>query len=85
MLFAKAVLIFDVCFVVRNNSCGNSSSSKFFLFNLNIVAALFFAADFNFSNCVYLLVEISLLDNLTSFIILLHLLEKILISFFNFF
>ena len=81
MLFPKAVLIFDAYFVVRKNSCGHSSSSKFFLFNLNNVPALFFAADFNFFNCLYLLVEISLLDNLTSFIILLHFLEKILISF----
>ena len=31
-----------VWLVVRNNSCGNSSSSKFFLVNLNIVTVLFF-------------------------------------------
>ena len=46
ILLAKAFLIFVICLVVRNNSCGNSSSSKVFLFNLNIVLVLFFAADF---------------------------------------
>ena len=46
-MLVKAFLILVVCLVVRNNSCGNSSSSKFFLFIRNIVPALFFAADFN--------------------------------------
>ena len=46
-MLAKAVHIFVVCLVARNNSCGNSSSSKFFSFNLNIVPVLCFAADFN--------------------------------------
>ena len=39
---------------VRSSNIGNSSSSKFFLFNLDIVPVLFFAADFNL--IVYLLV-----------------------------
>ena len=39
-IVAKAFIIFVVCIVVINNSCGNSSSSKFLLFNLNIVPTL---------------------------------------------
>ena len=54
ILLAKAFLILVVCLVVKNNSCGNSSPSKFFLFNLNIVPVLFFAADLNLFNCVLL-------------------------------
>ena len=50
---AKAFLIFVVCLFVRNNSCGNSSSSKFFLFNLNIVPVLLFAADFYLLDCAF--------------------------------
>ena len=53
MLLAKAFLILVVCLVVRNNLCSNYSSSKFFLFNLNIVPVLFFSADFNLFNCVF--------------------------------
>ena len=53
ILIAKAFLILVVCLVVRNNSCDNSSSSKFFLFNVNIVPVLFFAADFNLFNYVF--------------------------------
>ena len=41
------------CLVVRNNSCGNSSSSNFFLVNLNIFLFLLFAADFNLFNCIF--------------------------------
>ena len=41
------------CLMVRNNSCGNFSYSKVFLFNLNIVLVSFFAADFNLLNCVF--------------------------------
>ena len=37
ILLAMAFLILVVCLVVRNNSCDNSSSWKFFLFILNIV------------------------------------------------
>ena len=46
-------LILAVCLVVRNNECGNSPSSTFFLFNLNIVPILFFVADFNLLHCVF--------------------------------
>ena len=53
ILLANTFLNLVVCFVVRNNSFGNSSSSKFFLFNLNIVPTLFFAADFNLFNCIF--------------------------------
>ena len=55
MLLAKASLIFVVCLVVRNNSCGNSSSSKFFLFKgcvRYIFAGLFFKSKLeHLSNC----------------------------------
>ena len=37
ILLAKGFLISVVCLLVRNNSCGNTSSSNFFLFTLNIV------------------------------------------------
>ena len=41
--------------LLTNISFGNSSSWKFFLFGLNIVPVLFFAADFNcVFNCVFL-------------------------------
>ena len=46
-------LILVVCLVVRNNSCGNYSTSKFSLFPLDIVPVLVFAADFNLFNCVF--------------------------------
>ena len=52
IFLAKAFLILVVCLVVRNKSCGNSSSSMFFLFIFNIVHVLFFAGDFNLFNCV---------------------------------
>ena len=51
ILLAKAFLILVAC-LVRNNLCGNCSTSKYFLFNFNIVI---FAADFNLF-IVYLLV-----------------------------
>ena len=41
------------CLVVRNNSYGNSSSSKFILVNPYIVPFSFFAADFNLFSCVF--------------------------------
>ena len=63
ILIANAHLILVVCFVVRNNSCGNSSFSKFFLGNLNAVLVLFFAADFNFFNCIFVTLTLSLLDS----------------------
>ena len=53
ILLAKAYFILVFCLIVRNNSCGSSSSSKFFLFNLNVFPVLFFAADFNLFNCVH--------------------------------
>ena len=59
MLLAKAFLILVVCLVVRNNSCGNSSPSKFFLFILNIVPILFFAPDFNWFNCVFVSITLA--------------------------
>ena len=59
VLLAKAFLNLIVCLNVRNNSCGNSSSSKFFLFNLNIVPALSFAADYNLFNCVFVSLTLS--------------------------
>ena len=34
ILLAKASVNLVICLVVKNNSCDNSSSSKFFLFNL---------------------------------------------------
>ena len=37
ILLAKASLNVVICLVVRNNSCDNSSSSKFFLYNLLIL------------------------------------------------
>ena len=48
-----AFLILVVYLVVKSNSCGNSSSSNFFLLVLNIVPVLFFAADFDLFNCVF--------------------------------
>ena len=47
ILLAKAFLSFAVCLVVRHNLCGNSIPWKFFLFILNVIPVLFFAADFN--------------------------------------
>ena len=52
-LLAKTFLIFVVRFFIRNNSCGNSSFSKFFSFSLHFAPVLFFAADFNLLNCVF--------------------------------
>ena len=48
-----ALPILTHCLVVTNNLCGNSSSSKVFLFILNIAPFLFFEADFNLFNCVF--------------------------------
>ena len=62
ILLAKAFLILVVCLVVRNNSCGNSSSSQFFLFDLYLVSVLLFATGFN------------LLNFFKSFLIISHLL-----------
>ena len=59
ILLAKAFLILVVCLVVRNNSCGNSSSSKLFLFNLNIGPVLFFAADINLLHSVFVSLTIA--------------------------
>ena len=50
---SKGISFFSCLSCFRNDSCGNSSSSKFFLFNLDIVSVLFFAADFNLFNCVF--------------------------------
>ena len=60
IFLAKACLVLGDCFVVRNNSCGYYSSSKFFLFNLNIVPVLIFAADFNLFN--FVLVSLTLVS-----------------------
>ena len=56
VLLAKTFLILVVCLDVRNNLCGNSSSSKFFLFNLNIAPVLFFLLQILICLIVYLLV-----------------------------
>ena len=48
------------CLVATNNSCGSSSSSKFFVFNLNIAPFSFFAADSNLFNCVFVSLTLSL-------------------------
>ena len=53
ILFAKTYLVLVVCLVVRNNSCSKFWSSQFFLLNLNIAHALFYTADFNLLNCVF--------------------------------
>ena len=55
ILLAKVFLVLVVCLVVGNNSCGNSLSSKFSSFKLNIVTLLIFVVDFNYL-IVYLLV-----------------------------
>ena len=53
ILFAKTFLILVVFLAVRDHSCGNFSSSKFLLFRLNVAPVLFFAADFNLFNYVF--------------------------------
>ena len=53
ILLAKAFVILVVSLVVRNNSCDNSSPSKFSLSNLNIVPVLFFTAGVNSFDCVF--------------------------------
>ena len=56
---AKGFFILGVCLVVINNSCGNSSSWKFFSFILNIVPFLFFAEDFNLFYCVFVILTLT--------------------------
>ena len=41
ILLVKAFLILAFCLVVRNNSCGKSSSWEFFLVNLSILLFFF--------------------------------------------
>ena len=53
ILLLKTFLISVVCLVVRNNSCGNCSSSNFSLIILNIIPVLFYPADDNFFNCAF--------------------------------
>ena len=53
ILLTKVFLILVVFLVVRNNSCGNFSTSKFFLVNFNVVPILFFAADYSLFSCVF--------------------------------
>ena len=53
ILLAKTFLILVLCLVVRNIFCGNFSSSRFFLFNVNIFPVLFLAADYALFNCVF--------------------------------
>ena len=79
MSLAKAFLILVVFLIIRNDSCGNSSCLKVFLFVFHIfsVSVLFLV--------VYLLVYLSLRDNLPSFIILLHFFEKTYTRFFDIF
>ena len=71
---AKAFLIFVVCLIVRNNSCGNLK------LDLNILR-VYFKLQILICLIVYLLVSLLLFDNLLSFILLSHFLENILISF----
>ena len=46
ILLEKAFLILVFYLAVRTNSCGNSLSSNFLFFNLNIVPVLFFCCRF---------------------------------------
>ena len=86
ILLAMAFLVLVVCLVVKNNSCGYSSSWKFFLFDLNIILLLFFAEDFNLFNCVFVTLTLASWElKLPFFIILCHFLEKTLIFFLWFF
>ena len=84
ILLAKPFPILTVYVVARNNSCGNSSSSKLSLFNLSIVPIFFLL---HILNCLigYLITSVSLLDNFPSFIILSHFLATFLILHFWFF
>ena len=58
ILLAKAFLIL-VVYLVRKESCGNSSFSKFSLFILNTVPVSFFAADFNLLNHVFVILTLT--------------------------
>ena len=53
ILLAEAFFILAFCLVVRNNSCSRFSSWKFFLVIVNVVLALFFAADFCFFSWLF--------------------------------
>ena len=79
ILLAKAFFILVTCLVVKKNSCGNSSSWKFFLFILIIIPVLFLLQILIWL-VVYLLVSLSLFYNLPLSIILLHFLQNILVS-----
>ena len=46
-MLAKTILILFFCLVISNNLSGNSPDSKFFLFTVDAVPALFFASDFS--------------------------------------
>ena len=59
MLLAVAFLILVVCLAVRNNSYCNSSSGKILIFILKIVHVLFFAADLNLFDCVFVSVTLA--------------------------
>ena len=52
IVLAMTFLISIVRLVARNNSCSNSPSWKFFVFNNIVPVFCFFAADFNLFNCV---------------------------------
>ena len=56
LLLAKVFLIFVVSLVVKNKSCGNSSSSIFFLFNFNIAPFFCFLQQILICLIVYFLV-----------------------------
>ena len=60
ILLAIAFHVIINCLVVTNNSCHTSSSSTFFIFNLNIAPFLFFAADFDLFRCVFVTLTLSL-------------------------
>ena len=55
MSLAKAFLILVVFLIIRNDSCGNSSCLKVFLFVFYIfsVSVLFFIADLTLFSCVF--------------------------------
>ena len=87
ILLAKTIIILVVSFVVRNNSCDNSSSSNFFLFNLNIVPVSFLATE-NLIGllCIsFLWFFLKLLRQTCSIIIIIIIITIIIISssFFN--
>ena len=81
-ILSEGVSILFFCLFVKNNSWGNSSTWTFFLVILNVVPVLYFAADFNLLSSVFASLTV---EKLPSFIRLLRVLEKTLVSFLWFF